>query len=477
MKKKKLTTFIIVLIIAILSTVNFLRPHYSIDTIEFMANGFESYINSKFLVDGRIFSVLLLKLVIEQPMEYVIPITYIIGILISCLTVMYLSEIIRKNKQSNNIIIPTIISYLTIFNFMYIDTFQFLEFPIIAISLLLYIISANIIINEKKGNFIKSIILMIIAMFCYQGTVIAFIVTAFVLSIIKNGKINRNLIINMLKVIGLLILSIGINYIFTVFVGETQRLDFNIIENLKNAIISLYLMIFNSGTQYPEFLQLIFVMLIIICCIKHKIKILNIIFIYLICIFCPIIILGVTTDNLIGNFGRVLFSIGSLIGYIMMYLWCTSDIIEKSRFMKLIIFIYSLTILITYTQYTYFYMKGQDIDKNIITKIDCIIQEYEENTGNKINKYAYKVEGNSKIWSSRDILNKEYTNEIYTIIVNGRRTSEMINEKLFEIYTERQIQITVFEDEVYEKYFKEKQLDKFNEERFVFIEDTVYMIF
>ena len=140
MKKKDIITFLIVFIIAIISTINFIKPHYSIDTVEFLNNGYETYINSKFLVDGRIFSVILLKLVIDLPMKYVIPILYVIGILISSVAVIYLRNLIKKYAQSEETIFPTIIAYVTIFNFMYIDAFQFMEIPIIAISILLFII-------------------------------------------------------------------------------------------------------------------------------------------------------------------------------------------------------------------------------------------------------------------------------------------------------------------------------------------------
>ena len=88
MKKREVLTFIVIFCIAIFSTIFFLKPHYSIDTVEFLNNGYDAYIQSKFLVDGRIFSVLLLKLVIDIPMRFVIPILDVIGILISCIAVM-----------------------------------------------------------------------------------------------------------------------------------------------------------------------------------------------------------------------------------------------------------------------------------------------------------------------------------------------------------------------------------------------------
>lgn len=489
MKKKEAVIFIIILFIAIISTINFLKPHYSIDTVEFLQNGFESYINSKFLVDGRIFSVLLLKFVINLPMEYIIPITYAIGIAISCIAVMYLKNILIEYKEkldteiNSNIrkdIISTIIGYVIIFNFMYPDSFQFIEFPIIAISILLYIIASKLIVEGNKGYILKSIILVIIALFCYQGTLSVLIFTVFVLEIIQNEKINKKLILSILKTGAILLIGLIINYLFTLLAGGTSRISFSVIENLKNAFINLFLIIFNSENQYPQYLQLIFTSLIIIFCIflYDRKKVLNIIYIYIAGFLSSIIILSITEIKAFTFFlqGRILFSIGALIGYIIMYLWCTSNVIEKSKFMKIIITVYTASILIINFQYTYFYMKGQEIDKYIITKIDNIITEYEKEEGVKIKKYSYKIESDTSIWNTEKILKSNYPNRIYNIISNGRRTSTILNSGLFKIYANREIEITNFEDEIYERYFENINKYEFNEERFIFIGDTVYIV-
>ena len=485
MKKNQIITFITIFLIAILSTIFFLKPHYSIDTVEFLNNGYDSYVQSKFLVDGRIFSVLLLKLVIDMPMKYVIPVTYIIGILISCVSVMYLRKwIIKygKTEEKSNIF-PTIISYIIIFNFMYIDTFQFLEFPIIAVSVLLFIIAAKIIVEKEKNYILKGFGLALIAMFCYQGTINLFIATAFVLSIIKNSKLNKNVITDMLKVGVILLMAIGINYVFTKIVGGTSRLDLDIIKSCKNALINLYIVIFNSSNHYPSYLQLIFVLIIIIYCLVKKIKILNLLWIYCISIVVNIILLIATGDGIMGStsqYGRVLFTIGALIGYTFMYLWCTNDIVRKDKFIKVIVIIYLATILITYFQYTYFYMQGQYIDEYIITNIDKVISKYEEETGNMIDKFTYRIDfDNFEILETKNIIDKKYNKINYATIQNGRRSKEYIGNVLFLLYADRKIEKISTAEDLKAKYFEEidfSEMELFDERRFVFIGDTVYIM-
>lgn len=485
MKKNQTITFITIFFIAIISTIFFLKPHYCIDTLEFLTNGYNSYINSKFLVDGRIFSVLLLKLVIDLPMKYIIPITYIIGILISCISVMYIRKYIleyTKNEEKLKIL-PTIISYTVIFNFMYIDTFQFLEFPIIAISVLLFIISAKMIVEKKDKYILKSFILALIAMFCYQGSINVFIMTAFLFSIIENKKINKKLFFDMLKMGTILIITMGINYCFTEIVGGTSRVSFEIIDNLKKALISVGLTIFNSASHYPEYLQLIFILIITIYCLIKKYKITNLIYIYVLCFGVNIIILmidGPSPSDILQQNGRVFISVGALIGYIVMYLWCTNEEIQKCKIIKIITILYFITLVFTYLQYTYMYMKGQGIDEYIITNIDEVISKYEEETENKIKKFDYAIsfDNYQKIETS-NILKKEYSQMNSITIKKARLSSAIFNEVLFWEHADREIERIHSNMNLEEEYFKNidfSEIELFDERRFVFIGDTVYII-
>lgn len=482
MKKREVLTFIIIFCIAIFSTIFFLKPHYSIDTVEFLNNGYDAYIQSKFLVDGRIFSVLLLKLVIDIPMRFVIPILYVIGILISCIAVMYLRKLIIKYAKTEDKlnIIPTIISYIIIFNFMYIDSFQFMEIPIIALSVLLFIISAKKII---ENNILKSFILALIAMFCYQGTLSILIVTAFVISIIENKKLNKKVIIDMLKVGGILLITVGLNYGFTEIVGGSNRLNLDLIENCKNAVINIYMIIFSSNNHYPQYLQLIFVTIIILYSLSKDVKILNLLWIYFISIAVNLILLIITEDGLMlltSQYGRIFFTIGAVLGYMFMYLWCVSDVIRNDKIIKSIVIIYFITLFFLYIQYTYSYMIGQEIDRYIITNLDKVISEYEEKTGENIEKFCYAIDfDNYELLNTKHILKKEYNKINNAAIIGGRRTLEAISSGLFWLHSDRKIEGISRENDFKEKYFKDidfSEMELFDERRFVFIDDTVYIM-
>lgn len=483
--KRDIITFILIFILAIISTIFFLKPHYSIDTIEFLTNGYKSYINSKFLVDGRIFSAILLKIVIDFPMKYVLPISYILGILISCFSVMVVRKwIIKKiNSESKRNIFPTIIAYVIIFNFMYIDIIQFVEFPIIALSNLLFIISAQILVEKKKKYILKSGLLVLIAMFCYQGTINVFISTVFILSIIENKKINKTVILDILKMIVLLSFALITNYIFTEIVGGTSRINFNIIDNIKNTLIDLILIIFNSGKHYPAFLQLIIILIITTYCLIKKYSIINLIYIYVVCVCSNIIVLLITAESpamVISQNGRIFISVGSIIGYMFMYIWCCYEEIKEYKFIKTIAIIYFITLLITYIQYTYMYMQGQWIDEYIIHNIDKVISEYENQTGNTITKYTYTISfDNYQKLESHIILKKQYTERNCLTIQKARMSTAGITDVLFWEYANRKIERIFLEENWKEKYFKNidfSELELFDNKRFVFEGDTVYIV-
>ena len=87
---------------------------------------------------------------------------------------MVLNKIIKKYKEPKNIfqeIIVIIISYITVFNFMYLENMYFVECIVMAASVLLFIISADILVEKNNKYFIKSTILTILGIMFYQGTI------------------------------------------------------------------------------------------------------------------------------------------------------------------------------------------------------------------------------------------------------------------------------------------------------------------
>jgi len=178
--KKDLISFGIIFLLTLLIFCNFLSMHYATDTYNIMNVGYKKYAINWSLNDGRIFMCLigLFANAINMSIESFVIITLFVALFTSCIAVIILKNIILKYKYTENRYLEGIaltISYFTIFNFMYLENLYFVEAIVMAISLLLYIISADILVERKKYYLIKSILLTILAIFMYQGMVRIFL--------------------------------------------------------------------------------------------------------------------------------------------------------------------------------------------------------------------------------------------------------------------------------------------------------------
>ena len=73
---------------------------------------------------------------------------------------------------------------------MYIEDMYFVESVVMALSLLVFICSANLIVNRKSiRDKILAVVLAIIGVIAYQGTAGFLIVVTFVISLLKNKEI------------------------------------------------------------------------------------------------------------------------------------------------------------------------------------------------------------------------------------------------------------------------------------------------
>ena len=126
-----------------------------------------------------------------------------LAILVSCFTVIKLKNIMFQYTKLKNFyleVIALVISYITIFNFMYIENLYFAECFVMALSILLFTLAANILINRQKNSMLVAAILVTLGVLCYQGTISFFIALSFVLSILNNKNDWKQIVADLLKV-------------------------------------------------------------------------------------------------------------------------------------------------------------------------------------------------------------------------------------------------------------------------------------
>lgn len=197
---------------------NYIIGHYAVDTYAIANLGYKEYAIKIFLKAGRPFSCMLLLIadLINLPIKVLVIFSTIMAIFISALSVMKLREIILKNKNvadKYNELIVIAISFCTVFNFMYIENLYFAEASIMATAVYLSIVAANQLLNLEKHNMIKSLMILLIAIFSYNAVINVYITSVvFLLIIDKNSRTKKETAKLFLSACTICLITIVLNF-------------------------------------------------------------------------------------------------------------------------------------------------------------------------------------------------------------------------------------------------------------------------
>lgn len=456
--------------------------HYSTDTYRLIEMGYGKYSIEYSLNDGRIFMYIIGQIADKINVNidvYVVILTFI-AIIISCICIMLMEKILKKYKNKEKIIIVSLISYVTIMNFMYLENLYFTECIVMAVSIALYILAADFL-NEGE-NIIKVFLLVLLGVFCYQGTINVFITFYLLFALLKNRKINKEIIKNMCIVLGISLISIGINMLQIKICGKIYGLEqtrtgniseigFNIIyiiENIDKILIQ-------SSGLFPKYVFLIFLVSIIsVVAIWDKMKngkLSNVenILLLTICAIVSSVMINVVSLSSFG-LGRMVFSVGALIGIIYMYLYCMTDIMEEKSIFKYII----ISLLIIYTvinvgntlNILISHKEANKLDEQEAVQANKFIDEYETESGSKVKYIAVSYDSNIT-WNYKEIKHKSlYTHRALMIW--------WCNVETINYFGNRKLEKITMSKQIYDENFKGKNWDSLSKEQFVFEGDTLY---
>ena len=482
-KKRNLIIYLILILITIIMCFPYLTEHYSSDDYTIIGYGYYKYGLEKFLNDGRVFSsvITLLAGYWNLPIKVFIQGLFYIGILISCLCVIKIKNIITKIKPEKNLketVLVLGISYCIIFNFMYLENMYFAEIPIMALGILLFIKSSEKLVESK---YLKSLAYLIIGELCYQGTINFFITFTFLLLIIKNKGINKE-VIKKVIISGLFcLISVGINLIQIKICGKIFGLEqsrLGEIQKIPGNIIYIMLHIGNVLTDtcdfFPKYGFLIFLLILYITTfiydlvkIKEYSNSFNLLLISIVAIFSSVAINIVSLSSF--GLGRMVFSIGALIGLIFMYLYCSTNIFGESKIFKyFLLFALSIYIVMNFLNYTlqmYCNKKANEMDKEEALQVNEYILEYEKNNNIEVKNIAFTYDKNIT-WNYNLFFDTSYTSRALMIW--------WCNIDALNYYTGRKLETVQMDKNIYYAYFKGKDWDKLDKEQFVFKGDTVF---
>lgn len=490
--KTKIIEFVIILAITLIIFIPFLTGHYATDTYNIANIGYKNYAINWSLNDGRIFMAIigLIADKINISIEAYVFVTLISALIISCISVCVLKKVIEKYKKPKNIlqnIILVIISYVTIFNFMYLEDMYFVESVVMATSVLLYLLTADILVTKNKNYIIKSLVLTILGILCYQGTIGILFAFVILFTILKNKNDLKQIIIDLIKsgvtALVAVLLNIGTVKIVGNLMGmkQTRLGDLsNIFRNIRTIFLTLPNILQETCNLFPRnalllFLGILTMSVILYVMINKKYKehiVIKYFSIALITILgsCVTYILTLTSFYT----GRLRNALGAVVGILFLFIFSETDVFEKiqKNNKKFILGMLTITTLISYMAIVVInsesimlqHKRVNKLEKIEVNKIEQYIEEYENNTGIKVTKIANIVDTGN--------LDKSYfegTKNKTSFTHNAIRTS-WAADGVINFYTNRDLETVRIDAKSKENYLRNKDNNDY-----MCIDDILYI--
>lgn len=468
MKNKKKETILLIgisMLIASLSYLPFLlKGYYSIDAEEIMNLGMKDYAFNYFFYDGRIFmGFICLLFPVSQALFY--QIQAILAIVIGSICVKKIYNIILHYKPTENNktkILLGLLEFCYIFNFMWIDSMQFINAIMIAVSILFYILSAeNLIVKEDMK---MGILYGVLAIFSYQGSISIYWITIILLLLLKQTKNKLNLKKESKRIVGTMLIVLGLSILYQEVVKyfiitiQLPRLDFNLLQNLLNTCKNIVYLFFENLDLFPNYLYSLFLIALLIFAYSQTIKIKKVkLFINAILLILMSYISGIALGLIYPNLlmlenGRMFTGVGACFSVVAIYLYCNTDLLEtKSITKKLLIatiISYFLITSINTFYITKFFQKGNEIDNQFSQEIKQTIEKYEEETNEKIEKMAIRYVRNEP---------KKLEKIEKATFKKSKKLLGLYNTKTYQLYTNELLEREYFKEEWMEEIYAGKE--------------------
>lgn len=421
--KKKICTISILFLITVAVTIEYLVGFNSYDTQKIISMGYLEYAKKLFWADGRIFSGLYICigkiLNIANPTNlYIFSVVLCIFLIIG--NVIYFKRLLEKiSTRKINEGLLYVLSYITIFNFTYSDIMTFIEMPILQLSIFLYMLAAKFAVIDKNKK--KMLLTLILAIFMYQGTINVFFIMIVFFILQKYRKLDKKNIKEIVKLYAYSAIPIVINFMYIKIYGmifnETDRmgsLDFaSLISRIVYSLNSMIRITSESIYTMPRYLYiflvldvLIFAYLIAIFKAKKTLQntkdihqymqsTYNIILLIIISVISCIPLIVAFQVLLLYYCGRLFWPIGASLGLILLELVLNTNCLENKKLKLSVLTFITIYMLILYPgmyRVVCINKEGNNVDKEICYQVKNEVDEYEKNTGKKIEKIKIYLE-------------------------------------------------------------------------------------
>lgn len=463
--------------------------HIASDTYNFMDLGYFEYPSQTFLMSARIVSALISYLagILNLSYPVFIVVMEIIAVIITSISIYVLYKtIIEKsndNKTKINLKSALILMATTfiVLNCMSLEYLLYAECSVMCLSVLLCIIAARILTNQSKLRYLKALGLVVLATFCYQGSINIFItLVALLLFIDKDKKQIKELVKQLflagtIMAISFILNVIGI-FIFSLFLEATQAriVTSGIMNNMLNfePIIKTIFKatLITNFNLWPSAITLIIMAISTIIIsyfdkpIERIIKYFIIIFIAIASCILPIFFMKSPSVE-----PRTSMAIGAIIGISLVYL---SSFDTKKRILEKIITGITIGFFVFNTintvQIFTAHIATNKVDDNMGISIKYKLEQYEKESGNTVTKVAYY----------RDLKHRDFNygyNKKFSSFTQRAFDNYFCIVEALNYYCNRKFEATKMDEKIYMENFAGKNWDTYSDEQIVFNEDTMYI--
>lgn len=488
-----LLKYLVIQLITLLICQNFLQMHYSSDTYVLSDLGYMNYPSKYFLLDGRLISTLVCYMagILKIPMQaYIIGMDFI-GIIFIGIAIYLIEKILEDIiKPKRNILKILLIasSFVLILNQFTLEYLLFPESAVMCLGVLLNVVAVKLMVENSRYKYIKIFFTLLIAALCYQGLLNIFPVLAVMIYISKeivdkreNKLKQKEFIIEMMKlaviVILILVICIGVVKIGKVALNSKQDrmmhlIDFEAVMFRAETVAEYMDELWNKCMyMLPEHTCTITLVLSIIFLLVLKPQ--KVIFFkYLLLIFmCFVICIVPMFMFNTGVCGRVNVPLMMIWGASLIILLTQITVVNKPKTTNVVYVFVAISFIIN----TIFLMQNitehiaaNRVDENMGKTIKYAIEEYEEETGNRVTKFSYTY----------DRKPQQYAVGIKPIgsLTERKFACSWSILQAMKFYCERDFKLTRMPfDEKYEEIIR-KDYTEFTEEQLIFYEDTLLLV-
>lgn len=484
--KNKIYTLVMVFCLGIIFTYTAFPTSHALDSYCTVCNGYNET-SLWFLQNGRVLSYLFLQLmnVIHMPFNTLGYVSALLANLFFAFAITILFYKITENLKNTNLtkkIMLLAAIFLLYYNPLLTSILLLDEVCIIALGIMALTLSAIKLYEGGLKNYIISLLLCLVGIYCYQGISAYLFLSLFIL-LITNNKLNlKSQITKVLLTFVNYTISFITNYliiklIYSVTKKNIQKVgSFSIIKNINiifNKLLPESLKNYYGYLNYIKIYHLLVIasfVILIIFIIMNSNKLKNTL--YTICLlisclfisFIPNLFMASNSNYTDARMTLTLLSVPICILIVVIAF-------NKNRWLN-----YGIGFILT----IYLCISGYSVHQNM--KID--IKRFKNDTtylnevNSRINNYQTKKHKKIKqVYYINDIDSAYYYDFGYANGANIRLMKvDWAFECAFKTLTNKTIKIDKMNKSDYKKYFNGQNYDKISSKQFVFKNDTLYLL-